>query len=172
MSTPIFRSWEHRLNQGRLTRGDVLALTSHVINTAYGTAGGKRTNLTQDEAKQILARVQNGALRITPSHTAAGLSFLKRNAGKLGIPAEVVETFQEFRLAGVHVLKASYKVVATPIWEVRSKAGTWLYFYRLDRGTFEETYNAWELKPSPSEERQAAEDFLDEHVRIIHVTDL
>lgn len=127
-----FKLWNRRLDGDTLTRGQILQFCHSIAAGGMGyEIGGAKTNLTHDEASNLLAKFErrlddNGGYRLTADHQAFGLNWLRDNpklARAAGVPVEAVEGFLEFRWVDYVIVNENWYngrgyVSIIPVWRV------------------------------------------------------
>ena len=121
-TTRIYREWCKRIDSGTMNKAQCQQFARAACTLAAGyRAGGKRTALTTEEARDLWDRIHDrGGVRLTDEHTAQGLAWLKSRDGlKLGLPDGALEHFDHFLFMGdADITFTGYWSASTPIWRI------------------------------------------------------
>lgn len=137
MSINIYKKWVSRLATGTLTHSEVRQWSQAVVPIALGLPQrGRDTNLRQDEAADLLHRIEYiGGVGLTDEHTEKGLQWLRRYANKTlaadhlphdgQIPPDSWDHFVRFWYEGQAVLEwrttpygQTFLTTAVPVWAI------------------------------------------------------
>ena len=121
--TPISRVWNNRIEQDALSEGQIRQFCQAIMPLATGEyPGGKATNLTAEEARDIVAEAQmrfdNGGYELEERHTVKGYDWLQANGLRSGIPLEPIAGFLHFRWVGTSKRGTGFRVTFLPVWEI------------------------------------------------------
>jgi len=99
-----FRLWSKRIDVGVISRYQCVQAANAIWplgEMAMPFVGGHRTNLTEDEAYELVCRIQNlpNGMALTMTHEQAGALWLARYAKRFGLPEGQVVNF---RFVGCH----------------------------------------------------------------------
>lgn len=124
MTSKIAKTWADRIASGTFTHSEVRSWCSTVGPIARGRYVSKRSALTEPEAVILYTAVFDGpGIRLTDSHTTAGLDWIRRNAARRmeeGFPVEqILRDFDHFTFYGDFVDRA-------PVWRIHLTDGSLL----------------------------------------------
>jgi hypothetical protein len=156
--TQIYRTWKQRIESGSLSHALCRQWAQAVIPIANGEmSSGKRTNLTRDEATDLLDLMPSSGLRLDPSHSALGLEWLQRYGTDLiGIPAEVIRDFERFTFHGEAMkvqTETGWRTQHYPIWRIHTTdgqtvdyfCGPWQIIAYGGKGSERKSRGAWRM---------------------------
>lgn len=141
--TKAYNKWVDRLWTNILTKAEVQQFAQAVTRRALGAEPhGRRTNLTDEEAKVLYDRLLCDPVRLTETHTQQGLTWLRdRGAKALDIPAddlaEILANFSHFTWNGAVEFTGPYSNGTLPVWTVHLTDGRVLQYYN----------GAWQSEP-------------------------
>lgn len=99
METSAMKAWRERLASGTFTKSQVQQWCNAVVPRASGyTIGGRATNLTAEEAGELLDLFPAAGVAITDEHAEQGMDWAARNGKRLGLPASYVAACREHRV--------------------------------------------------------------------------
>lgn len=83
-----FRLWSDRIDGGTITRYQCIQWAHAVQGLIQGWAGGKRTNLTTEEAERLWDKLHDlpNGLALTPDHQEAGRVWMRKYGARVGLP--------------------------------------------------------------------------------------
>jgi hypothetical protein len=89
----IYKTWLNRVASGQVTHGQIRQLCEAIYPLAWGQPpGGKRTNLTEEEAWQIVDLIATkGGLPVGERQAAIGRRWLATNAKRHNMPAVLAD---------------------------------------------------------------------------------
>lgn len=131
MST-IFRTWVRRIESGTFGHGQCLQWAKAVVPLSKGKpAGGMRTNLTTEEASELM-RIIHAAdgVRLEREHSETGERWMRKPEFAKVFPAWALESFDRFSFQGDAIdISANYGQCYVPIWRVHGTDGQTLDYY-------------------------------------------
>lgn len=123
--SPAFKTWENRIQSSTFSKGQCQQFAAAVVPLSQGAhPGGKRTNLSQEEASDLLALVRKaGGVRLEERHELEGRRWLTLYAAKrLALPESVLENFSHFSYQGGAVRHL-------PVWRIHLSDGRSVDYY-------------------------------------------
>lgn len=135
--TKAYKTWVDRIESGVFTKAQCGQFARAVVAIAEGgTSRGKRTNLTQEEARMLVDAIKfRGGVRLTSDHAEQGFRWFERYGRKvLGLGErfheEVVREFDHFTYNGEAADSGTTSFyVIVPVWRIHLRDGRMYDYY-------------------------------------------